>query len=190
MHSLRLAVRALLRAPSFTLPAIIALALGIAAATTVFTVADGVLFRPLPYREPSALVHVSAAIRARNLLNWSVPPVEFDVWRDASRTLVGLAGHQTAGALTIALPGEPHEVAASSITPEFLTVLGVTPALGRGFLDEEFLPGAPRALLLTDVVWRRLFQSDPAIVGRSLTVNDQPAHVVGVLPRTFAFPSA
>lgn len=190
MTNIRLACRALARTPSFTLAALAALALGIGAATTVFSVADGVLFRPLPYDHPDRLVAVSAAIRARDLLRWSVPPEEFDAWRASSQSFETLTGYQPSGTFTVNLPDEPQEVAAFSVTPGFLRVLGVAPVLGRGFLDDEFLPGTSRAWLLTDGVWRRLFQADPSIVGRQLTVNDQPAHVIGVLPRTFAFPAA
>ena len=92
MTNVRLACRALARTPSFTVAALVALALGIGAATTVFSVADGVLFRPLPYRDAGELVSVSAAIRARSLPRWPVPPDEFDAWRaDGNRTLLNLS---------------------------------------------------------------------------------------------------
>jgi putative ABC transport system permease protein len=88
------------------------------------------------------------------------------------------------------LPGEPQDVAAASITENFLRVLGVVPVMGREFIDEEFVPGSPRAILLTDGTWRRVFHADPGVVGRPVVANGEPGHIVGVLPRTFAYPSA
>lgn len=190
MLNIRLACRALARSPRFTLAALVALALGIGAATTVFSVADSVLFRALPYHDPDRLLAVFAAIRSRDFPRWSVPPEELDAWRASAPSLADLAGHQTSGSFTISLPDEPQEVAAAAVTPNFLHVLGVSPAIGRDFGPADVEPGAPRALLLTDAAWRRVFHADPAVVGRWFTVNGESAHVVGVLPREFAFPIA
>jgi putative ABC transport system permease protein len=188
MRDIRLAIRSLAHSPRFTLAALLALALGIGAATTVFSVADGLLFRPLPYREPDRLVAVMAAIRTRGFLNWDVPAADFDAWRTATPALADLAGHRSMARLTLMVPGDPEEVAVAAVTPNFLRVLGVPPARGREFTADEFLPGASPALMLTDATWRRVFQADPNAIGRPLTVNGVPGYVVGVLPRTFAFP--
>ncbi len=188
MRDVRLAVRSLARSPRFTFAALLALGLGIGATTTVFSVADGLLFRSLPYRDPDRLVSVSASISARGFSNWDVPATDFDAWREATPMLAGMAGHHAADRLTLMLPGAPEDLMAVSVTPGLLSVLGVSPAIGRDFIPDEFTPGAPTALLLTDGAWRRLFQSDRAVIGRPLTINDGSGYVVGVLPRTFAFP--
>ena len=190
MREVLTAVRSLRRAPGFALTALLALALGIGAATTVFSVADRLLFRPLPYGDPDRLVTVGADVRARGQSNWAVRADEYDAWRLTAKTLADLGGYQTFGRFTILLPEAPVEVAVNRITPNFLSVLQVAPAIGRPFADADFVPGAPLALYLTDTTWRRLFGADPQIVGRFLTVNGAPAEVAGVLPRAFAFPAA
>jgi len=189
MRDIQLAFRSLRRAPGFALTALLALTIGIAAATTVFTVADRVLFRPLPYADPDRLVTVGADVRSKGMSNWAVNVEEFDAWRDASRTLDDLAGYQTFGRFSLSRSDAPVEIAVNRITINFLGQLGVAPAIGRSFGEEDFQPGAPRALLLTHVAWRRLFQSDRNIVGRFVTVNDEPALVAGVLSSGFAFPT-
>ena len=188
MRDIRLAIRSLARSPRFTLAALLALSLGIGAATTIFSVADGLLFRPLPYREPDRLVAVMAAIRARGFLNWDVPAADLDAWRAATPALADLAGSRSLSRVTIKAQGDPEEVSANGVTPNFLRVLGVAPVRGREFVPEDFVPGAPPALILTDATWRRVFQADPDAVGKPLSVNGTTGYVVGVLPRAFAFP--
>jgi len=189
MHDLIMAFRSLRRAPGFSLTAIVALALGIGAATTVFSVTDRLLFRPLPYADPDRIVTVGADVRARGQSNWGVAAEEYDAWRDASRTLADIGGYQTFGRFTLMLPDAPVEVAVNRITANFLPVLGIAPSLGRPFGAQDFVPGAPLAILLTDSTWRRMFRADRNVVGQFLTVNGAPAEVAGVLPRAFAFPA-
>lgn len=188
MRDIRLAIRSLARSPRFTLAALLALSLGIGAATTIFSVADGLLFRPLPYRNSHELVAVSAAIRSRGFLNWDVPATDLDAWRTATPELADLAGSRSLARMTIKAQGDPEDVAATGVTPNFLRVLGVSVVRGREFVPDDFVPGAPPALILTDPTWRRVFQSDPNAIGRPLSVNGATGHVVGVLPRGFAFP--
>ena len=190
MRDIVTALRSLRRAPGFSLTAVLTLALGIGAATTVFSVSDRLLFRRLPYADPDRLVTVGADVRARGFHNWGVAADEFDAWRQSTRTLADLGGYQTFGRFTIARGEAPAEVAVNRITPNFLNLLGVPPAIGRSFGDADFVPGAPLALLLTDATWRRLFAADRSIVGQFLTVNGAPAEVAGVLPRSFVFPTA
>src|SRR5262245_46176491 len=165
MRDIRLAIRSLVRSPRFTVAALLALSLGIGAATTVFSVADGLLFRPLPYREPDRLVAVFAAIRSRGFLGWDVPSTDLEAWRGGTTAVPDLAGYRTLPAMTLKADGDPEEVAAAAVTPNFLRVLGVAPFRGRDFATDDFAGGAPPALLLSDAAWRRLFQSDPNVVG-------------------------
>ena len=189
MRDVHYALRSLFRTPGFTLTAFLALALAIGAATTVFSVVDRVLFRPLPYRDGDRLVTVGANVRARGQSNWAVNVTEFEAWRRENTTLSDLAGHQTAGRLTLKLADEPVEVAATAVTETMLDLLGVAPAVGRLFSAADYSAGASPALLLTDATWRRLYLADTAVVGRTVTINDAPATIAGVLPRSFVFPT-
>jgi len=189
VRDLALAFRSLRRTPGFSFTVLLALTLGIGAATTVFSVADRGLFRPLPYTDPDRLVTVGADIRIRGFTNWSVSGDEFDAWRSASHELADLAGYQSFGKSTLTRPDAPVEIAVHRITLNFLSVLGVMPAMGRPFVDADFLPSAPPSLLLTDATWRRVFSADTDIVGQFVTVNGAPTLVAGVLPRAFVFPT-
>jgi len=189
MRELSVAFRSLRRTPGFSVTALVAIALGIGSATTVFSVTDHVLFKPLPYANPDRLVTVGADIRARGQSNWAVPPPEYDAWRQEIKTLTDLGGYQTFGRYAMTLPDGPVEVTVNRITPNFLTVLGVAPAIGRPFAEADFVVGAPPVVLLTDTAWRRLFGASREVVGQFLLINGAPAEVAGVLPRAFAFPS-
>ncbi len=189
MRDIRLAIRSLARSPRFTLAALLALSLGIGAATTIFSVADGLLFRPLPYREPDRLVAVIATVSAFQGSSFDVPAADLEAWRSATPAVADLAGYQSRSRVTIVSQGEPEELTAASVTPNFLRLLGMAPAQGREFTPEDFIPGAPPALILTDAAWRRVLQSDATAIGRPVSVNGTTGYVVGVLPRTFAFPA-
>jgi predicted permease len=183
------ALRSLRRSPGFALTALVALALGIGAATTVFSVADHILLRPLPYADADRLVTVGADVRSKGQSNWAVKAEEYDAWRQGSRTLADLGGHQTFGRFTLGLGEAPVEIVVNRITGNFLGVLGVSPAVGRPFAEADFVPGSPLVLLLTDRAWRRHFAADRSAVGRFVTVNGAPAEIAGVLPRGFAYPA-
>jgi predicted permease len=189
MRELSVAFRSLRRTPGFSVTALVAIALGIGSATTVFSVTDHLLFKPLPYADPDRLVTVGADIRSKGQSNWAVAPPEYDAWRQGIRTVTDLGGYQTFGRYTMTLPEAPVEVTVNRITGNLLNVLGVAPAIGRPFAEADFIVGAPAVLLLTDSAWQRHFGANREIVGQFLTVNGAPAEVAGVLPRAFAFPS-
>jgi putative ABC transport system permease protein len=189
MRDFRFAIRSLARTPGFTLTALAALTLGIGAATTVYSVADRVLFRPLPYHDVDRLVTIGADVRSAGMSDWPVNLDEYDAWRQASRTVSDIAGHIPFGQFTLVLPDEPVEIAVSRVTENFLTLLGAAPRTGRAFNRIDFEPGAAPVALLTDGVWRDLFNGDAAVVGTSITINDLPTLIAGVLPRAFVFPA-
>jgi len=188
MRDLVPAFRSLSRSPGFSLTAVCALALGIGAATAVFSVTDHLLFRKLPYADPARLVSIGADVRSKGQSNWAVYPDEYDGWKTSIRTLSDMGGFQTFGRFTVSRPDAPIEIPVSRVTPNLLSVLGVVPVLGRPFAESDYLPGAPVALLLTDRTWRREFGADDTIAGRFLVVNGAPGEIAGVLPATFAFP--
>lgn len=190
MRSIGSAVRALRRTPGFTLASLLALSLGIGAATTVFSVADRTLFKPLPYSQIDRLITVGANISARGLTGWGISTDELIAWRKASRTLSTLEGWHTFGSYTVSLPDGPFEIKVNRVTIGFLPMLGIGAAIGRPFTQADFEQGGPLAVLLTDRTWRREFGADKSVAGRFVTINGAPAEIAGVLPASFVFPIA
>jgi len=183
---LRYALRSLLRKPGFTGVAVLTLSLGIGATTAVFTLLDGVLLSPLPYPEPDRLISLDHAGR-EGQDQLPISPGLYRIYRDQARTLEGVAMHgPTVGNLVV--DGEPERVTGRNVTPSFFAVLGVAPARGRTFVEEEGEPGGERVIVLSDGLWRTKFGADPAIVGRSIDVNGMARQVVGVMPAGFGFP--
>jgi predicted permease len=185
-NDIRYALRSLLRSPGWTAAAVLTLALGVGAATTVFSWADAVLFDPIPgTREPGRLriLYGSAP---------SIPTVSFSypVYRElASRTDVfsGLLAQRAVAVALGARPGEPSQrLWGTLVSGNAFEVLGVQPRLGRFFRSEEDAgPGSPPVVVLSESLWSRAFGSDPAIVGKSVPVNGAPYTVVGVAPESF-----
>lgn len=188
------AIRQILSHPAFSAVVVATIALAIAATTAVFSVVDGILLRPLPYEEPDELVMVWMDYTERDVvlpdkrrewLSWpnfadfrdGVAAVEsisaFGGWRP-TLTGDGVAAQQLVGARF------SHGM--------FSAVLGVEPALGRGFLPEEDVPDGPRSVILSDGLWQRAFGGDPGILGSSILLNEVPFTVVGVMPPDFRPP--
>ena len=185
------ALRTLRRSPAFALVAIFTLGLGIGATTTIFTVVNGVLLRPLPgYRDPGRIANlwVDFGVGAQSLPAMS--PGDFRDYQQRATSFDALAagsGGQIVGA-TGALTGEsgPAErVEVSTITANFLALLGVDPLYGRHFTAEEEKSGGPKVVILSYGLWQRRYGGDPAMVGKTIRLDGQDQLVVGVLPRTF-----
>jgi len=178
----RYAARLLLGSPGFFFVAILTLALGIGANTAIFSVVDAVLLRPLPYAEPDRLALIGE--RGLDASAGSVGYSTFLDWRDRARAFDEMAlirSWQT----TLTVNGEPERIAGLRVSANFFAMLGVRPALGRDFRRDEDTPAGWRVVLLSDGLWRRRFNADPAVVGRVLTMNDQSYTVVGVMPASF-----
>ena len=192
LRDFRFAARALGRQPAFAAAAVATMALGIGAATAIFSVAYGVSLRPLPYPEPHRIVRIHEANPATGQPRHDVSVGTFHDWREGAPSLE-----------TAALYGKPrtrflegtdaNPITSMGVSPAFFDVLGTTPALGRDFKPErEYTRTTLREVVLTDAAWRRLFNADPAAVGRYLrfTDDDDPFEVVGVLPASFTFTHA
>jgi putative ABC transport system permease protein len=180
-QDVRYAVRALWRSPGFAAVAILTLALGIGANTAIFSVVNAVVLRPLPYRDPASLVliDVSPTLSAPSWLTSS--------WRDRARTLSHMAGFNGPRAATLNAGGEPEQVQSALITWNFLSLLGVAPAVGRDFTEADASPGAIPVALLSHALWITRFGGDASIIGRTVRVSGDAITVVGVTPATFRF---
>ena len=187
IEDLRYATRALRRSRAFALVAILSLGLGIGAASSLFSVVYGVLIRSLPFEEPERLVRiytVSASERRRDL---NLSPANFASLREENRSLTDVVVYgETEVTLTGA--GDPQKLRASQVSAGFFEVLGVQPALGRPFRPEENEAGNDRVAILSDALWRRLFQEHAQVTGAMITLDGVPRHVIGVMPVGFAFP--
>ncbi len=190
MHSiiqdLRLAARGFVRQPGFTLAAVLTIALGIGANTTIFSIVSGVLLRPLPYPDPDRLVMLWEIFPAAQMD--TVPLSDADVldYREA-RAFTGVAVARSAEA-ALTGDGEPVRPRAMAVSPSLFPMLGAEAAMGRVFLQDEEQPDRARVVLLSDGFWRSRFGGDSDIVGRTVSINDRPYEIVGVMPASFQFP--
>jgi predicted permease len=183
-QDIRFGLRQLLRKPGFAALAIISMALGIGANTSIFSLLDTVLFRPLPVHEPSRLVqlfgtlHKGADVTLSSYLNYKD-------YRDRNTVLSGLSAYSfVIGSLSHG--GKNERVSGYLVTGNYFDLLGVKPALGRGFLPEEDAsPGSHPVAILSYGCWERRFGSNPAIVGQTVQFNGHPFTVVGVAPKGF-----
>src|SRR5580704_12664867 len=188
VSDLKYGYRGMCRNAGSTLFAILIVGLGIGGVSTVFSVVNALLLRPLPFRDPGQLVWIS------NAENYSTQAEHYSDLRDQNQSfsdLAGWAGVYNTGDQELTGIGEPERLTSVPVTGNFFTLLGVQPAIGRLFTREECQGkySAPPAMLLSDSFWRRRFRSDPNVVGQKLTLNNQPAMVVGVLPPSFDFAS-
>jgi macrolide transport system ATP-binding/permease protein len=181
---LRYAVRLLLKSPAFTLVAVASLALGIGANTTIFSLLNALLLKPLPGREPARLATVYTSDFSGPLYSASSYPDYLD-FRAQSRSFEGLAAF---GVLPVVLTdrGESRRVVGQFVTANFFEVLGLGAAYGRALLPAEDDEAAPPAAVLSDAYWRSRFAADPSVVGREIALNGRPFTVVGVGPAGFS----
>ena len=178
--------RRLLRAPLFSIVAILTLAVGIGANTAIFSVVNGVLLKPLPFHEADRLVGVWHTAPGIDIPVLNQGPTNYFVYREESQTFEDFALWQGA-AISITGTGEPERIQALRVTDGLLNILRVRPALGRDFTLEDDTPGNPDRLIVSHAYWQRKFGGDPSAVGRTLTVDGRSFEVVGVLPQDFRF---
>jgi putative ABC transport system permease protein len=185
----RYAVRLLRREPGFTAVAILTMALGIGATTTLFSVAYGVLLKPLPWPHADRLVRVTETRAGRiGRVRGTVMNGTYLAWAEHPTTIDGLAGWlRRTQTMTIA-GGDPRRVSLIAITPGAFPLLEARPLLGRTFAEGEGVRGAPGVALLSYGLWREQFGGRREAVGEEVRLDDQPYTIVGVMPREFAFP--
>jgi predicted permease len=174
------------RSPGFTLAATLTLALGIGANTAIFSVVNDVLLRDLPYSEPERLVMLWERSAERGSLTNTVSPANFLDWRERSTSFSAIAGFFDRS-FTLTGEGDPHDVNATSVTPNLFDMLGVDAQIGRTLTAEDEKPDRPLTVVLSDKFWRAQFGSDPGVIGRTITLDGSAANVVGVMPQDFGF---
>lgn len=192
VRDVRYGVRTLGRSPGFALIAILVMALGIGATTSLFTIVRAVLLKPLPFRDPNNLVMVYEHFRASTGEGFNVVSAgDYQDWRAQTHGFEDMAAWRGYG---FNLTGEhqelPEVVEAAGGSSNLFSLLGVEPALGRGFTVEEDHPGANHVVMLSWSLFQRRFAGDPSIVGKTIRLDTNSYTVVGVLPRWFTYPDA
>jgi putative ABC transport system permease protein len=193
-RDLRYAFRVLAKNPGFTMVAVFTIALGIGATTAIFSVVDAVLLRPLPYDQPERLVHLWETNPEEGTEPIPVAPANFLDWRKRSRTMAAFAayvGPEAGDRSDFNLTGgdRPERIQGSYVSPNLFRLLGVEPALGRTFADDEEGEGRDALVVLGHGLWRRRFGGDPGIVGKTIRLDSREMSVLGVMPEGFAFPT-
>jgi putative ABC transport system permease protein len=184
LKDIRYAMRSLLKQPAFTAIAVITLALGIGANTTIFSVVNAVLLRSLPYPNADRLVDLSQTSREQRDISVSFP--DYLEWRGEQNVFEDLAARMPAGGV-ITGSGDPERVIGRLVTASFFSTLGVPPHLGRSFSAAEDQPGGARVMVISHELWQRRFGGDPAVINKAINYNGEPWTIIGVLPARFDF---
>jgi len=179
-------IRSLLRHPGFTAVAIITLMLAIGVNTTIFSVVNAVLLKALPFRDPEQLVSVHKA--AGSTADFpGIAAYQYLAWKDKSTTLEDVAAFSDDN-INLTGNGEPERIPYASVTASLFTTLGVQPLRGRFFLPEEDKPGATNVVVVSEKFWQRRYGRDEKILEKTLTLDNKPYLIVGVMPNSFRFP--
>src|ERR1700760_2314568 len=191
-RDVRYGLRQLRRNRSFTAVAVLTLALGIGGTTAIFTVVNGVLLQPLPYSHPERLVELGLDLPGINQFNWPLSPAEYFTFREQSRTFedIGLYYTGFGGNLysaNVTGLGQPEHVPALGVTDGVLSILEVTPLLGRSFTRADDEPGSADTLMITYGYWRSKFGGDHSAIGKTIDIDGKPSTIIGVLPQRFRF---
>jgi predicted permease len=189
-QDVRFAARTLRRTPGFTTTVVLTLTLATGATTSIFSVVNGVLLRPLPFPEPDRLVQVygrswvsDAGLSAPDPVEGPVGTIELAQFASQSTTFEGFAAYDL-GTRHLDGPDGPERLTAVSADREFFSVLGVEPVAGRTFRPDDPLD----VVVISGRLWQRRFNSDPSVVGRKVTLDDRPYTIIGIMPERFQFP--
>ncbi|MES1245810.1 MAG: ABC transporter permease [Acidobacteriota bacterium] len=185
---IRFGLRTLVRSPATTLVALLTLALGIGANSSIFSVIDAFLLRPLPYPEADRLVLFRESAPKLGFPRFSVSPPNFADWRRLNRSFEHLSAFQRKR-LSLTGSEQPESLLGAAVSPGFFELFGISPAPGRGFREEEGRPGQGRVAVLSHGLWERRFGGDPKIVGRSILLDGESYLVVGIASNDLDVPN-
>jgi len=189
IQDLRHCLRMLRKAPGFTAVVLLTLSLGIGVNTLIFSAVNAILLRPLPFPDYEQLVSVPSTQPSRGIDRMTVSLPDYRDWKEQSRSFEAWAALMR-DSFVLTGAGEPRQLRGARVSAAFFSLLGIGPALGRGFLGEEEQPGHHRVAVLSHALWQQQFGSDPALVGRSITMNGAAFTVVGIAPAGFQYPDS
>jgi putative ABC transport system permease protein len=187
VHDFRFALRSLRNSLGFTAVVTATLGLGVGLNTAIFSLVDGVLLEPLPYEEPDRVMTLWEANAQLDIPQDQVSAGTFRDWTERAETFESL-GAYSFESFVLGGTDQPEQISGARVSPSILDVVGVLPALGRGFRTDEATPGNEHVVLLSNGFWTQRMGADPEVVGATLTLDDQPHVVVGVMPPRFEFP--
>jgi putative ABC transport system permease protein len=180
-------LRMLLKRPGFTAIAVVALSLGIGANTAIFSVVNAVLLRSLPYSDSDRLVLFQMVDQTTGRKSQFISFPNLEDWRSQSQEFSAISAFKSGG-FTLTGHGEAERIEGGRVSSSFFRVMGVSPILGRDFLENEDKPGSDRVAIIGESLWRRRFEADPAVLGRKVTLNGELYTIVGVVPAGFKSP--
>jgi putative ABC transport system permease protein len=182
---LRFAAGSLKRSPTFTLFSVLTLTIGIGATTAVFSVFSSAMLRSLPYPDAGRLVVVAESRGQTDEISVSYP--DLADWQARTRSFEQLAGF-VGQSFNLVGEEQPERLRGQLVTANLFSTLGVKPVMGRDFLAEDDRPGAPRVVAISHALWANRFASDAGIIGRTISLNEEPTTIVAVMPAGFRFP--
>jgi putative ABC transport system permease protein len=188
LQDIRFGLRTALKNKGVTAIAILCLAIGIGLNTMMFTVVDGVLIKPLPYRDPEQIVQLHTTQQRSGIRRGGLSWLDLRDWQERAHSFSAIAGMQ-GRSFTVSDQGNPERYAGAAIGHDLFPMLGIAPQVGRTFNAEDDRQGGEPVALLSDDLWRRRYGADPKIVGRSIVINSRPHTVVGIMPPRFRFPN-
>ena len=183
-QDLRYGFRMLMKTPVFTVVAVLSLALGIGANTTVFSLMDAVMLRSLPIQHPEQIVEVATVIPG-NSPHYDFSYPLYAGLRDNNQSLSGLVAYSTTN-FGLAVGDQTDRIRGEMVSSNYFSVLGVQPTIGSAFAPSDEQPGAPRAAVISDALWTRLLNREPSVLNKTITLNGRNFSVVGVAPKNFS----
>jgi putative ABC transport system permease protein len=181
MNNFRLALRQLIKNPAFSAVAIVTVALGIGANTAIFSIVNAVLLRPLPYPDADRIMVLNESSGPGQ--DYSVALPDYLDWKNDNTVFEHLAATHKESRNLSGIPGrDPERISCATVTRNFFNIVGFSPEIGRTFSEDEDKVGAPPVVVISDRLWRRVFNADRSVLGRSITLHDQNFTVIGVMP--------
>src|SRR5437764_3680136 len=190
-HDIRVGLRLLFKDKTFCFLAVLVLGLGIGAATTQFTVVNGIVLRGLSFPRSEELMSVGlldpkASDQNNNFGLGFIPTAQdYEDLKNAQQSFAMMAGYLNGSTINVSYENNPQRYTGGYVTEDFFKILGVSPILGRDFTAEDSKPGAERTIIIGYEIWKRDFNGDPNIVGQNVRVNSNPATIRGVMPQDF-----